>query len=158
MRDVLGDTYSRGQRHPPCKMALSRAAGADYLAYAVEAVQQIHASGDPGDVLLFLTGQQEVDAACKLLSDSQQQGSSRSGGKGKGSGGGPQHLVVLPLYSSLSAKAQLKSLNQPDAMRARSLSPQTLPRRPLQSMASFMWSIADLQSNGTRIRVARRHW
>ena len=80
----------------------------DYLAYAVEAVQQIHASGDPGDVLLFLTGQQEVDAACKLLSDSQQQGSSRSGGKGKGSGGGPQHLVVLPLYSSLSAKAQLK--------------------------------------------------
>ena len=70
----------------------------DYLAYSIEAVLEIHANGPPGDILLFLTGQQEVDAACKLLTE----------GAPPPQRGGAARLLVLPIYSNLPSKQQLR--------------------------------------------------
>ena len=53
----------------PVQMHFLREPVADYLAHSVEAVWQIHARGGEGDVLLFLTGQQEVETAVSLLTD-----------------------------------------------------------------------------------------
>ena len=115
----------------------------DYLAQAVETVLQIHAHQPPGDVLLFLTGQQEVDAAVTLLRErahdsashsaarkeqqQQQQQQQQKGGGGHGGGhGGAQlkhtellyglgglTLHVLPLYSGLGSEQQLRAFEPP---------------------------------------------
>ncbi|KQK03276.1 probable pre-mRNA-splicing factor ATP-dependent RNA helicase DEAH9 [Brachypodium distachyon] len=62
----------------------------DYLLAAVSTVLIIHEKEPPGDILVFLTGQDDIDAALKLLNDE------------------IQHLrkhyfdlVILPLYSGL---------------------------------------------------------
>jgi ATP-dependent RNA helicase DDX35 len=79
----------------------------DYLAYAVDTALQIHLSEEPGDILVFLTGQQEVDAAVRLLTEKQ-------GGGGKGGGGkGRLRLLALPIFSGLSAKAQFRVFEPP---------------------------------------------
>ncbi|KAI8996726.1 P-loop containing nucleoside triphosphate hydrolase protein [Gaertneriomyces semiglobifer] len=50
------------------QMKLS-AAKATYVRRAVDTVVHIHKTEEPGDVLVFLTGQQEIDQAIKLLED-----------------------------------------------------------------------------------------
>ena len=41
--------------------------GSDYLDASLITVMQIHLSEPPGDILLFLTGQEEIDTACEIL-------------------------------------------------------------------------------------------
>ena len=82
---------------------------ADYLVHAVETVLDIHRRQPAGDILLFLTGQQEVDAAVSLLEERTPNGGGRAGGRG-GTGGA---LLVLPLYSGLPADAQLRAFERP---------------------------------------------
>jgi len=65
----------------------------DYVEAAVRTVVQIHGSEPPGDVLLFLTGEEEIEDAVRRIL--------REGGQ---VGGGP--LAVYPLYSSLPPAAQ----------------------------------------------------
>eukprot|EP00741_Cyanophora_paradoxa_P024431 tig00022075_g23589.t1 len=67
----------------------------DYLEAAIRTVLQIHASEPPGDVLLFLTGEEEIEDACKKLMR-------ESGNFGKDVG----ELKAIPLYSSLPPAAQ----------------------------------------------------
>ena len=45
----------------------TKAPEADYLHAAVVTALQIHVSQPPGDVLIFLTGQEEIEAAEELL-------------------------------------------------------------------------------------------
>lgn len=45
----------------------TKAPEADYLHAAVVTTLQIHVSQPPGDVLIFLTGQEEIEAAEELL-------------------------------------------------------------------------------------------
>ncbi|KAK9481018.1 P-loop containing nucleoside triphosphate hydrolase protein [Lipomyces japonicus] len=40
----------------------------DYLEAAIETVLQIHATEAPGDILLFLTGEEEIEDACRKIS------------------------------------------------------------------------------------------
>ncbi|WOL00761.1 putative pre-mRNA-splicing factor ATP-dependent RNA helicase DEAH9 [Canna indica] len=63
----------------------------DYLQAAVDAVLSINDKEPAGDILVFLTGQDDIDAAVKLLRDNTQDDRRRSSG-----------LLVLPLYSGLS--------------------------------------------------------
>lgn len=65
----------------------------DYLQAAVSTVLSIHDQEAMGDILVFLTGQDDIDAAVQLLSEE-----SRNGRK--------QGLMVLPLYSGLSQAEQ----------------------------------------------------
>lgn len=72
----------------------------DYITSAVETVQYIHKHQGPGDILLFLTGREEVDKTCSLLNQ------------------GDPNLSALPLYSSLPPNQQLRAF-QPARGRTR---------------------------------------
>mmetsp|Transcript_20514 Transcript_20514/g.57184 ORF Transcript_20514/g.57184 Transcript_20514/m.57184 type:complete len:645 (+) Transcript_20514:63-1997(+) len=67
----------------------------DYLEAAIRTVVQIHTCEPPGDVLLFLTGEEEIEDACKKVTKECQQ---------LGDKVGP--IKVLPLYSTLPPQQQ----------------------------------------------------
>ena len=41
----------------------------DYISKAVETILQIHLSEGPGDILVFLTGKEDIETACELVND-----------------------------------------------------------------------------------------
>ncbi len=45
----------------------TKEAETDYLDAALIAVMQIHLTEPPGDILVFLTGQEEIDTSCEIL-------------------------------------------------------------------------------------------
>ncbi|EOD05883.1 ATP-dependent RNA helicase [Emiliania huxleyi CCMP1516] len=51
----------------PVEVLYTKAPEADYMDAALITVMQIHLQEPPGDVLLFLTGQEEIDTACQIL-------------------------------------------------------------------------------------------
>ena len=51
----------------PCLILVIQAPEADYLDAAVVSVLQIHVSQPMGDILVFLTGQEEIETAQELL-------------------------------------------------------------------------------------------
>ena len=55
-----------GRRYP-VDILYTKAPEADYLHAAVVTTLQIHVSQPPGDILIFLTGQEEIEAAEELL-------------------------------------------------------------------------------------------
>ncbi|XP_024156524.1 probable pre-mRNA-splicing factor ATP-dependent RNA helicase DEAH9 isoform X1 [Rosa chinensis] len=63
---------------------------ADYLRAAVSTVLLIHDQEPMGDILVFLTGQDDIDAAVQLITEETQNRRKNSSG-----------LMVLPLYSGL---------------------------------------------------------
>lgn len=69
----------------------------DYLDAAIRTVLQIHATEDEGDVLLFLTGEEEIEEACRKI---QLEGDHLI----RENGCGP--LKVYPLYGSLPPNQQ----------------------------------------------------
>jgi ATP-dependent RNA helicase DHX8/PRP22 len=68
----------------------------DYLEAALTAVMQIHLTEGPGDILVFLTGQDEIDMACQVLHDRMLKLSDLK----------PPPLIPLPVYSALPSEMQ----------------------------------------------------
>ncbi|CDO96734.1 unnamed protein product [Coffea canephora] len=66
----------------------------DYLQAAVSTVLSIHDQEAMGDILVFLTGQDDIDAAVQLLSEESRNGQNQAG------------LIILPLYSGLPRAEQ----------------------------------------------------
>lgn len=71
----------------------------DYVKAALTLVEQIHLQEKPGDILVFLTGQDEIESACESLAVNM----SRHGIKG-------QRLVILPVYGALPFEMQTQIL------------------------------------------------
>ncbi|KAF7979437.1 hypothetical protein HWV62_34787 [Athelia sp. TMB] len=67
----------------------------DYLDSALITVMQIHLSEPPGDILLFLTGQEEIDTSCEILFE-----------RMKALGPKVPELLILPIYSALPSEVQ----------------------------------------------------
>lgn len=69
----------------------------DYLEASIMCVLQIHLTEPPGDILLFLTGQEEIDTSCEVLFERMRQL-------------GPKvpELIILPVYSALPSEMQTK--------------------------------------------------
>ncbi|BFG27882.1 hypothetical protein CerSpe_141560 [Prunus speciosa] len=67
----------------------------DYLRAAVSTVLLIHEKEPMGDILVFLTGQDDIDAAVQLITEEDQNRGRKSSG-----------LMVLPLYSGLPRSEQ----------------------------------------------------
>ncbi|KAJ0961098.1 hypothetical protein J5N97_000913 [Dioscorea zingiberensis] len=67
----------------------------DYLDAALITVLQIHLTEPEGDILLFLTGQEEIDHACQSLYE-----------RMKGLGKNVPELIILPVYSALPSEMQ----------------------------------------------------
>lgn len=72
----------------------------DYVEAAVRTALQIHLCEEPGDVLVFLTGEEEIEDVCRKL---------RAEAEQCGPEVGP--LVVYPLYSSLPPAKQNEIFN-----------------------------------------------
>ncbi|KAF1744604.1 hypothetical protein MXB_2123 [Myxobolus squamalis] len=69
----------------------------DYLDEALITVMQIHVSEPPGDILVFLTGQEEIDTACEIIYS-----------RIKSLGANVPELVILPVYSALPSEMQTR--------------------------------------------------
>ena len=81
----------------PVEVMYTKAPESDYMDAALITVMQIHLTEPEGDILLFLTGQEEIDAACQTLFE-----------RMKGLGPSVPDLHVLPVYSSLPSEMQTR--------------------------------------------------
>ncbi|KAF5352727.1 hypothetical protein D9756_005877 [Leucocoprinus leucothites] len=85
---IPGRTY-------PVEILYTKDPETDYLDASLITVMQIHLSEPPGDVLLFLTGQEEIDTACEILYE-----------RMKALGPKVPELIILPIYSALPSEVQ----------------------------------------------------
>nr|NVI75436.1 lethal (2) 37Cb [Cucujiformia] len=88
-------------RRFPVDIYYTKAPEADYVDACVVSVLQIHATQPLGDILVFLTGQDEIETCQELLTDRMR----RLGSKVK-------ELIVLPLYANLPSDMQSKIFEQ----------------------------------------------
>eukprot|EP00088_Acartia_fossae_P060368 TRINITY_DN7227_c0_g2_i2.p1 TRINITY_DN7227_c0_g2~~TRINITY_DN7227_c0_g2_i2.p1 ORF type:complete len:1114 (-),score=323.97 TRINITY_DN7227_c0_g2_i2:117-3050(-) len=85
---IPGRTY-------PVEILYTREPETDYLDASMITIMQIHLNEPPGDVLLFLTGQEEIDTACEVLFE-----------RMKSLGPEVPELIILPVYSALPSDMQ----------------------------------------------------
>lgn len=85
---IPGRTY-------PVEVLYSREPESDYLEAALLTVMQIHLTEPKGDILLFLTGQEEIDTSCEILYE-----------RMKALGPDVPELIILPVYSALPSETQ----------------------------------------------------
>ena len=87
-----------GRTHP-VEVFYTQQPEPDYVEAAIRTVLMIHRAEDPGDILLFLTGEEEIEDACrkiKLEADDLMNQDPSSVGP----------LVCIPLYSTLPPQQQ----------------------------------------------------
>ncbi|KAF2771385.1 putative RNA helicase-like splicing factor [Teratosphaeria nubilosa] len=86
----------------PVEIMYSREPESDYLDAALTTVMQIHLTEPPGDILLFLTGKEEIDTSCEVLYE-----------RMKALGPSVPELVVLPIYGALPSEIASKIFEPP---------------------------------------------
>jgi hypothetical protein len=79
----------------PVEVLYTKEPESDYLDAALITIMQIHLSEPPGDILLFLTGAEEIDTSCEILHE-----------RMKALGPQVPELIVLPVYSALPSEMQ----------------------------------------------------
>jgi len=79
----------------PVEILYTREPETDYLDASLITIMQIHLNEPPGDILLFLTGQEEIDTACEVLFE-----------RMKCLGPEVPELIILPVYSALPSEMQ----------------------------------------------------
>ncbi|BFG39791.1 hypothetical protein CerSpe_260660 [Prunus speciosa] len=85
-----------GRRYP-VDVVYTKEPQADYLDAAIVTALQIHVTEAPGDILVFLTGQEEIEMAAEVLKH-------RTRGLGTKIG----ELVICPIYANLPTELQAK--------------------------------------------------
>ena len=89
--------FSIPGRSFPVEIYFSKQPESEYLEASLKTIMQIHLSEPKGDILLFLTGQEEIETACDMLrkriSDLKEE---------------LPPLIVLPVYSALPSEKQLE--------------------------------------------------
>ncbi|XP_045475349.1 ATP-dependent RNA helicase DHX8 isoform X2 [Harmonia axyridis] len=81
----------------PVEVLYTKEPETDYLDASLMTVMQIHLREPPGDILLFLTGQEEIDTACEILYE-----------RMKTLGLDVPELIILPVYSALPSEMQTR--------------------------------------------------
>lgn len=81
----------------PVEILYTKEPETDYLDASLITVMQIHLTEPPGDILVFLTGQEEIDTACEILFE-----------RLKSLGPDSPELIILPVYSALPSEMQSK--------------------------------------------------
>ncbi|KAJ3573141.1 hypothetical protein NPX13_g4808 [Xylaria arbuscula] len=82
----------------PVEILYSREPESDYLDAALTTVTEIHLSEPQGDILVFLTGQEEIDTSCEILYERMK--------TMKQSIPNVPDLIICPIYSSLPTEVQ----------------------------------------------------
>ena len=98
-KEVVAPLFKVPGRTHPVEVFYTQEPEPDYVEAAIRTVLMIHRAEDPGDVLLFLTGEEEIEDACrkiKLEADDLVNQDPDSVGP----------LVCIPLYSSLPPQQQ----------------------------------------------------
>jgi pre-mRNA-splicing factor ATP-dependent RNA helicase DHX15/PRP43 len=85
----------------PVDIYYTEAPEEDYVVAAIKTVIQIHAFEEEGDILLFLTGEEEIENACKEVRDE----AKKLDNVGE--------LMVIPLYASLPPAQQQRIFEDP---------------------------------------------
>lgn len=85
-----------GRMHP-VEILYTKEPESDYLDASLITVMQIHLSEPAGDILVFLTGAEEIDTSAEILFE-----------RMKALGPQVPELIVLPVYSSLPSDMQSK--------------------------------------------------
>eukprot|EP00656_Telonema_subtile_P018829 TRINITY_DN20221_c0_g1_i3.p1 TRINITY_DN20221_c0_g1~~TRINITY_DN20221_c0_g1_i3.p1 ORF type:complete len:896 (+),score=330.60 TRINITY_DN20221_c0_g1_i3:191-2878(+) len=85
-----------GRRYP-VDIMYTKAPEADYMDAAVVSVMQIHITQPKGDILVFFTGQEEIESCQEILTQ-----------RAKALGSKIKELVVLPIYATLPSEEQAK--------------------------------------------------
>ena len=84
-----------GRTHPVDVFYLEKPVE-DYVQKAVDTVFDIHARGDEGDILVFLTGRDEIEQSLQLVADRHQDLTMKS-----------KTIMPLPLYAGLTSEQQM---------------------------------------------------
>jgi pre-mRNA-splicing factor ATP-dependent RNA helicase DHX16 len=84
-------------RRFPVDIFYTKQPEADYLQAAVITVFQIHITQSQGDILVFLTGQEEIEAAAEMINERVRVLNKKI-----------KELIVLPIYSNLPSDMQIK--------------------------------------------------
>lgn len=92
----IGHILTLGGRMYPVDIQYLKEPTDDYLQCAIATVFAIHATEDSGDILLFLTGREEIDTALQLIAD-----------RSLDLHPSLQRLHALPLYAGLPTSEQL---------------------------------------------------
>lgn len=74
----------------------------DYLEASLITILQIHLMEPAGDILVFLTGQEEIDTACEVLYE-----------RVKALGPQVPELIILPVYAALPSEMQSRIFDPP---------------------------------------------
>lgn len=85
----------------PVNILYSKTPCEDYVEAAVKQAMTIHIASPPGDILIFMTGQDEIEASCYALSERMEQLTAST------TKAVPK-LSILPIYSQLPADLQAK--------------------------------------------------
>jgi pre-mRNA-splicing factor ATP-dependent RNA helicase DHX38/PRP16 len=80
----------------PVDIQYSRSPCEDYVDSAVRQVLAIHVSQPTGDILVFMTGQEDIEVTCELIAERLAQLND------------PPKLSILPIYSQMPADLQAK--------------------------------------------------
>ncbi|VEL25947.1 unnamed protein product [Protopolystoma xenopodis] len=83
-------------RRFPVDIYYTKAPEADYIEAAVVSVLQIHVTQPPGDILVFLTGQEEIETASEALTERTRKLGSKL-----------RELIILPIFSTLPSDMQV---------------------------------------------------
>ncbi|KAE8124420.1 hypothetical protein FH972_019308 [Carpinus fangiana] len=85
-----------GRRYP-VEIHYTKAPEADYLDAAIVTVLQIHVTQEAGDILVFFTGQEEIETAEEILKH-----------RTRGLGTKIAELIICPIYANLPTELQAK--------------------------------------------------
>ncbi|KZV86598.1 P-loop containing nucleoside triphosphate hydrolase protein [Exidia glandulosa HHB12029] len=80
----------------PVEVFHSKSPCEDYVDSAVKQILQIHLSLPPGDILVFMTGQEDIEITCQVVAERLSQLDD------------PAPLAILPIYSQMPADLQAK--------------------------------------------------
>jgi pre-mRNA-splicing factor ATP-dependent RNA helicase DHX16 len=95
-----------GRRYP-VDIYYTKAPEADYIEAAVVTALQIHVTQPAGDILLFLTGQEEIETATEMIQQ-----------RVAGLGSRIKELIIRPIYSALPSELQAQIFEKtPDGAR-----------------------------------------
>eukprot|EP00934_Nitzschia_sp_Nitz4_P002117 Nitzschia sp. Nitz4//scaffold294_size23022//13240//16953//NITZ4_008515-RA/size23022-processed-gene-0.6-mRNA-1//-1//CDS//3329546226//2117//frame0 len=81
----------------PVETYFAKSVQEDYVMAAVKQALQIHFNSPPGDILIFMTGQEDIEGTCVVLAEKMER-----------LGEDTPPLLVLPMYSQLPADLQAK--------------------------------------------------